>query len=128
MAVLMDHHLPRHCLPILTCDLLWALGIHFGLSACYYVLLTVGSTLGVFAGFASFCAKQPLIVLEQDDWRVEIDTEQWTGILQFLQESVWAPTMPAQRLGCVVTPKDASGFSYTGQRVMAEAANDPMSF
>ncbi len=31
-----------------------ALGLSFGLSASYYVLLTLGSVLGAFAGFASF--------------------------------------------------------------------------
>jgi len=41
-------------LNLLAFAIMVGLGIHFKLSASYYVLLTVGSLLGAFAGFASF--------------------------------------------------------------------------
>jgi len=39
-------------LNLLAFAIMVGLGIHFDLSAGYYVLLTVGSLLGAFAGFA----------------------------------------------------------------------------
>jgi hypothetical protein len=67
--------------------------------------------------------------LTKDDWQIEVTAVQWAGMIAFLANSGWQPSVPAFFFGyqeTVINDEHAQHFATAGQTVLEGALMNAM--